>query len=48
MDTALIIFCVIGVILFLAYLGGIYYTSYKDYSRKKDDSEDEKKKFNLN
>lgn len=36
MDTALIIFCVIGVIMFLGYLGVIYYTSYQDYTKKKD------------
>lgn len=37
MDTGFIIFLVIGVLMFLAYLGGIYYTSYKDYSKKKKD-----------
>ena len=35
MDTALIIFCVIGVIMFLGYLGAVYYTSYKDTHPKK-------------
>jgi hypothetical protein len=34
MDVGLIIIVVVGVLMFLAYLGGIYYTSYKDYSKK--------------
>jgi hypothetical protein len=34
MDTAFIIFMAIGVLMFIAYLVGIYYTSYKDYSKK--------------
>ncbi len=34
METGFIIFMVIGILMFLAYLGGIYYTSYKDYSKK--------------
>ena len=37
MDTGFIIFMVIGILMFLAYLGIIYYTSYKDYSKKKKD-----------
>lgn len=35
MDTALIIFCVIGVIMFAGYLFAVYYTSYKDTHPKK-------------
>lgn len=35
MDIALIIFCVIGCLMFLGYLGAVYYTAYKDQHRKK-------------
>jgi hypothetical protein len=36
MDTTLLVFCIIGVIMFAGYLGLIYYTSYKDYHKKKE------------
>ena len=35
METGFIIFLIVGVLMFLGYLGAIYYTSYKDYSKKK-------------
>lgn len=35
MDTAILIFCIVGGIMFVGYLFLIYWTSYKDYSKKK-------------
>lgn len=35
METAMLIFCIIGVLMFLAYLFFIYKTSYDDQKEKK-------------
>ncbi len=36
METGFIIFLIVGVLMFLGYLGAIYYTSYQDYSKNKE------------
>ena len=48
MEGAMLVFCIIGVLMFLAYLFFIYKTSYDDQKKKKQDEELEKKGIHKN